>query len=63
MSNGTRETPTLDYAELIKEVLLVEDNTLTFKLAHKDQSWTRLIGFTFTLSESLIQKVNLLLHS
>ncbi|MEN8125693.1 MAG: T9SS type A sorting domain-containing protein [Bacteroidota bacterium] len=48
MSNGTRETPTIDYAELIKDALLEEDNTLTFKLAHKDQSWTRLIGFTNT---------------
>ena len=48
MSNGTRETPTTDYAVLIKDALLVEDNTLTFKLAHIDQSWSRLIGFTNT---------------
>lgn len=48
MSNGTRETPAVDYANLIKDALLVEDNTLTFKLAHIDQSWTRLIGFTNT---------------
>jgi len=48
MSNGARETPTTDYAVLIKDALLVEDNTLTFKLAHIDQSWTRLIGFTNT---------------
>lgn len=48
MSNGTRETPAKDYAVLIKEALLVEDNTLTFKLAHKDLNWTRLIGFTNT---------------
>ncbi len=27
---------------------MVEDNTLTFKLAHKDLNWTRLIGFTNT---------------
>lgn len=48
MSNGTRETPTTDYATLIKDALLVEDNTLTFKLAHIDTDWTRLIGFTNT---------------
>lgn len=48
MSNGTRETPTIDYASLIKDALLVEDNSLTFKLAHIDTNWTRLIGFTNT---------------
>lgn len=48
MSNGTRETPVIDYADLIKEALIEQDNTLTFKLAHKDQNWTRLIGFTNT---------------
>ena len=48
MSNGTRETPTTDYASLIEDALFAEDNTLTFKLAHIDQSWTRLIGFTNT---------------
>ncbi len=48
MSNGTRETPATDYAMLLKDALLVEDNTLTFKLAHIDTNWTRLIGFTNT---------------
>jgi chitodextrinase len=48
MSNGTRETPSTDYATLIKDALLVEDNSLTFKLAHIDTDWTRLIGFTNT---------------
>jgi len=48
MSNGTRETPATDYATLIKDALLVEDNTLTFELAHINTSWTRLIGFTNT---------------
>ena len=48
MSNGTRETPTTDYATQIKDALLVEDNSLTFKLAHIDTGWTRLIGFTNT---------------
>ncbi len=48
MSNGTRVTPTVDYCSLIKEALLDVDNTLTFKIAHIDQSWTRLIAFTNT---------------
>jgi hypothetical protein len=48
MSNGTREIPTIDYATLIKETLLIEDNSLTFKLAHVNTSWNRLIGFTNT---------------
>ena len=48
MSNGTRETPSTDYARLIKDALLEEDNTLTFELAHINTTWTRLIGFTNT---------------
>ncbi|MCL6293999.1 fibronectin type III domain-containing protein [Jejuia spongiicola] len=48
LSNGTRETPSIDYATQIKDALLVEDNSLTFKLAHIDTGWTRLIGFTNT---------------
>jgi len=48
MSNGTREMPATDYAILIKDALLVEDNTLTFELAHINTSWNRLIGFTNT---------------
>lgn len=48
MSNGTRETPSIDYATLIKDALFLVDNTLTFKLAHIDTNWTRLIGFTNT---------------
>ena len=48
MSNGTQITPPTDYATLIKDALLIEDNTLTFKLAHIDTDWTRLRGFTNT---------------
>ncbi|MEE9407450.1 MAG: T9SS type A sorting domain-containing protein [Polaribacter sp.] len=48
MSNGTRQTPTTDYATLIKNALLNEDSSLTFQLAHINTSWTRLIGFTNT---------------
>lgn len=49
MSNGTRNTPSgTDYATTLQNALLIEDNVLTFKVAHIDQSWTRLIGFTNT---------------
>lgn len=48
MSNGTRETPVTDYVTQIKDALFIQDNSLTFKLAHIDTDWTRLIGFTNT---------------
>ncbi|HFB99335.1 MAG TPA: hypothetical protein ENJ53_00885, partial [Phaeodactylibacter sp.] len=48
MSNGTRITPAPDKIVLLKNNLLLEDNTLTFKIAHIDLSWNRLIGFTNT---------------
>lgn len=48
MSNGTRETPNIDYAVQIRDALLVEDNSLTFKIAHIDTDWSRLNGFTNT---------------
>lgn len=48
MSNGTRQTPTTDYATLIKNELVSEDSSLTFQIAHINTNWTRLIGFTNT---------------
>lgn len=48
LSNGTRETPTTDYIEMLKNELLKEDNTLTFKIPHKDLSWEKLLAFTNT---------------
>lgn len=48
MSNGTRITPTIDYLSLIETELSKIDPTLTFKLAHIHQDWTRLIAFTNT---------------
>jgi len=48
MSNGTRVTPANDYIALIKEGLLQADASLTFKIAHIDLDWNRLIGFTNT---------------
>ena len=48
ISNGTRDTPITDYATLIKDGLVLADNSLTFKIAHTDLTWTRLIGFSNT---------------
>ncbi|MEO1261999.1 MAG: hypothetical protein AAFZ15_24560 [Bacteroidota bacterium] len=48
MSNGTRETPAPDPITAIRDELLVVDPVLTFKIAHLDQNWDRLIGFTNT---------------
>lgn len=48
MSNGTDQTPDTDYASLIRDALLEEDASLTFKIAHINTDWTRLRGFTNT---------------
>lgn len=49
MSNGTQLTPSgTDYLLLLKQNLLALDNSLTFKIAHVDLSWTRLIATTNT---------------
>ena len=42
MSNGTRTTPSPDYLTLLKNNLLLLDDTLTFKIMHKDLTWTKL---------------------
>lgn len=46
MSNGTRETPDNDYLADLETELKQIDTALTFKIAHKDTAWDRLIGFT-----------------
>jgi hypothetical protein len=48
MSNGTRFTPTHDYVSMIKDELKKVDTSLTFKIAHINTTWTRLIAFTNT---------------
>lgn len=49
MSNGVQnDTPTDDYLSDIKDNLLIEDDTLTFKIAHIDTEWDRLLGTTNT---------------
>ena len=48
MSNGTRKTPSVDYITILKENLYEVDDSLTFKIAHIDTNWNRLIGFTNT---------------
>ena len=46
LSNGTRETPTTDHIASLMIGLQIADPSLTFKAAHIDTTWTRLIGFT-----------------
>lgn len=46
LSNGTRDTPADDHIPSITSGLLQVDPSLTFKVAHIDTTWTRLIAFT-----------------
>lgn len=48
ISNGTRFTPGNDYAVMIRDNMLLIDETLTFKTAHIDLDWDRLIALTNT---------------
>ncbi|RLD24245.1 MAG: hypothetical protein DRI71_03140 [Bacteroidetes bacterium] len=48
LSNGTRDYPETDYISRFKSKLLLEDNSLTFQIAHVNTGWTRLIAFTNT---------------
>lgn len=45
LSNGTQETPSLDYMLPFMDNLYLEDTSLTFRVAHIDTTWTRLRGF------------------
>lgn len=46
MSNGTRLTPTEDWLLALRDNLLQQDGSLTFKVAHVDTDWDRLIART-----------------
>lgn len=46
MSNGSRSTPNPDYITILRDELYDIDNSLTFKIAHIDLNWSRLIAFT-----------------
>ena len=46
ISNGSRITPVMDYIAVLKNELAKIDISLTFKIAHIDLSWSRLIAFT-----------------
>ncbi|WKZ69759.1 MAG: T9SS type A sorting domain-containing protein [Melioribacteraceae bacterium] len=49
MSNGVQDdTPPDDYLSDLKDNLLIEDDSLTFKIAHIDTTWDRLLGTTNT---------------
>jgi len=48
LSNGTRNTPGTDYALMLRDNLLDIDDTLTFKTAHIDLDWDRLVALMNT---------------
>lgn len=48
MSNGTRYTPSPDYIQILQQHLFAVDDTLTFKTAHLDPDWDRLIALINT---------------
>jgi hypothetical protein len=48
LSNGTNKTPAKDYVVMLRDALLEEDNTLTFKIPHIDLNWTRYAAFDNT---------------
>lgn len=48
MSNGTRITPANDPIITLRDELLAVDATLTFKIAHIDLTWDKLIALTNT---------------
>lgn len=47
-SNGSKEEPDTDYLSTMMEHYEEIDNSLTFKVAHVDEDWTRLIARTNT---------------
>ncbi|WP_318342767.1 fibronectin type III domain-containing protein [Flagellimonas baculiformis] len=48
ISNGTNKTPQTDYVAMLRDALLQEDNSLTFKIPHIDVNWTRYAAFDNT---------------
>ena len=58
MSNGTRETPFLDYISQLKTELEFIDDSLTYKIAHIDTTWNRLVGFTNTQGRYLNESID-----
>ena len=58
MSNGTRVTPENDYVSQIKDALWLADPGLTFKAAHLDFDWSRLIAFSNTQGRLINESAN-----
>ena len=58
LSNGSRDTPTIDYCARIRDGLLLADTSLTFKIGHIDLAWTRLLAFTNTQGRYLNNSAN-----
>lgn len=48
ISNGTNKTPQTDYVAQLRDALLDEDNSLTFRIPHINANWTRYAAFDNT---------------
>lgn len=58
MSYGTRELAGEDYLSTLRQELRKQDNSLTFRLSHVDEEWTRLLGFTNTQGRYINESSN-----
>jgi len=58
LSNGTRETPDEDHIIKLRDKLKAQDDVLTFKIAHINTTWTRLIAFTNTQGRLINSSAN-----
>ncbi len=58
VSNGTRKTPSADYVVMLRDRLLEQDATLTFRIIHIDLTWTKLTAFTNTQGRLLNSSPN-----
>jgi hypothetical protein len=58
MSNGTRQTPAFDPIVVLRDNLEAVDPVLTFKIAHIDLDWNRLIGFQNTNGRHINNSAN-----
>jgi len=58
LSNGSRIPPAVDYLLALSANLYAEDTVLTFKIAHIDLNWTRLIGFWNTQGRAINNSIS-----
>ncbi|MEN0004134.1 MAG: T9SS type A sorting domain-containing protein [Bacteroidota bacterium] len=59
MSNGTRQTPNPDPLTALSSQLLIIDPALSSEIAHINQDWDKLIGFTNTQGRYINSSLNI----